>query len=81
MKEETPAMLDPRYIAGMPRFITEDTKRWQTKVKDNCKFKATLDFTLPSTLCDLTKKGCSYSYCPTLEILKTINPRGWSSND
>lgn len=80
MKEDSPAMNDLRYLTGKESFITEDTKRWQSKVKDNCKFVVTFDFNLPTTLCDLTKKGCSYSYCPTLELLKTINPRGWSND-
>lgn len=90
MKEEAPAMNDLRYLTGKEGFITEDTKRWQSKVKDNCKFKVDIEHPLyfidkatnyieHSDFCDLTKKGCSYSYCPTLELLKTINPRGWSN--
>ena len=79
MKEEPPAMNDLRYLTGKESFIVEDVKRWKTKIENVCKFRVLIEFSLSDTLCDLTKKDCSYSYCPTLELLKTINPRGWSN--
>ena len=79
MKEEPPAMLDPRYITGKQGFITEDTKRWRGKIENTCEFK--VEFESPVFTCDITKKECSYYYCPFLKMLKLINPRHWSNND